>query len=190
MGPPCTALADQHDRFFALDIAAFRKISYTSRRDLLHLREVELIDRLQAWQLGIAEAAGDGAPVALFALDGQQSFEVANIVNAFIEAGSQTVAKKMNFLTSDPAEDVNMSQTKPQMTQKQILALISGIQDPHDPCLMYVGIFCGPRASEVMGLQWKSWTGTTLVPHGTAFEGAALSRSLQNAFEPGAHRSS
>jgi hypothetical protein len=30
---------------------------------------------------------------------------------------------------------------------------------------------CGPRASEVMGLQWKSWTGTTLVPHGTAFEG-------------------
>jgi hypothetical protein len=36
---------------------------------------------------------------------------------------------------------------------------------------MYVGIFCGPRASEVLGLQWKSWTGTTLVPHGTVFEG-------------------
>ena len=85
------------------------------------------------------------------------------------------MAKKMNFLTSDPAEDVNMPQTKPvdkpQMTQKQILALIGGIQDLHDLCLMYVGIFCGPRASEVMGLQWKSWTGTTLVPHGTAFEG-------------------
>ena len=85
------------------------------------------------------------------------------------------MAKKMNFLTSDPAEDVTMPQTKPvekpQMTQKQILALIGGIQDLHDLCLMYVGIFCGPRASEVMGLQWKSWTGTTLVPHGTAFEG-------------------
>lgn len=36
---------------------------------------------------------------------------------------------------------------------------------------MYVGIFCGPRASEVLGLQWKSWTGTTLVPYGTALEG-------------------
>jgi hypothetical protein len=32
-------------------------------------------------------------------------------------------------------------------------------------------ISCGPRASEVLGLQWKSWTGTTLVPYGTAFEG-------------------
>ncbi len=81
----------------------------------------------------------------------------------------------MNFLASDPGEDVTMPQTKPvekpHMTQEQILALIGGIQDLHDLCLMYVGIFCGPRASEVMGLQWKSWTGTTLVPYGTAFEG-------------------
>ncbi len=36
---------------------------------------------------------------------------------------------------------------------------------------MYVGIFSGPRASEVMGFQWKSWTGVSLMPHGTAFEG-------------------
>jgi hypothetical protein len=32
-------------------------------------------------------------------------------------------------------------------------------------------IFCGPRASEVMGLQWKSWIGEVLMPHGTAYEG-------------------
>jgi integrase len=85
------------------------------------------------------------------------------------------MAKKMNFVTKDPAEDVTMPQTKPVekplMAQEQILALIGGIQDLHDLCLMYVGLFCGPRASEVLGLQWKSWTGTTLVPHGTAFEG-------------------
>ncbi len=85
------------------------------------------------------------------------------------------MAKKLNFLSTDPGEDVTMPQTKPVakplMTQKQILALIGGIQDLHDLCLMYVGIFCGPRASEVLGLQWKSWTGTTLVPYGTAFEG-------------------
>jgi integrase len=49
--------------------------------------------------------------------------------------------------------------------------LAKNVVDLHDLCLMYVGIFCGPRASEVLGLQWKSWTGTTLVPHGTAFEG-------------------
>jgi integrase len=85
------------------------------------------------------------------------------------------MAKKMNFVTKDPAEDVTMPQTmpveKPLMAQEQILALIGGIRDLHDLCLMYVGLFCGPRASEVLGLQWKSWTGTTLVPHGTAFEG-------------------
>ncbi len=85
------------------------------------------------------------------------------------------VAVKLNFLTKDPAEDITMPQTKPvakpRMTQEQILALIGGIQDLHDLCLMYVGIFCGPRASEVLGLQWKSWTGNELVPHGTAFEG-------------------
>ena len=85
------------------------------------------------------------------------------------------MAVKLNFLTKDPAEDVIMPQTKPvekpRMTRDQILALIGGIQDLHDLCLMYVGIFCGPRASEVLGLQWKSWTGSALVPHGTAFEG-------------------
>ena len=69
---------------------------------------------------------------------------------------------------------------KPRMTQQQILALIGGIQDLHDLCLMYVGIFCGPRASEVMGLQWKSWTGKSLIPHGTAFEGQFYDGRFKN----------
>jgi integrase len=85
------------------------------------------------------------------------------------------MAKKQKYLAEDPAEDVTMPQTKPVekplMRPEQILALIDGIQDLHDLCLMYVGIFCGPRASEVLGLQWKSWTGTSLVPHGTAVDG-------------------
>ena len=85
------------------------------------------------------------------------------------------MAKKLNFLATDPGLDVTMPQTKPVpkpiMNQEQIIALIGGIRDLHDLCLMYVGIFCGPRASEVLGLQWKSWTGTTLVPYGTAYEG-------------------
>jgi len=85
------------------------------------------------------------------------------------------LAKKLNFLTTDPGLDVTMPQTKPVpkpiMNQEQIITLIGGIKDLHDLCLMYVGIFCGPHASEVPGLQWKSWTGTTLVPYGTAYEG-------------------
>jgi len=117
------------------------------------------------------------------------TFEIQVWLNKLAENYSQSVvrhcyanirsithmAKKLNFLTSDPAEDVTMPQTKPvakpQMTQEQILALIGGIQDLHDLCLMYVGIFCGPRASDVLGLQWKSWTGVSLIPHGTTYEG-------------------
>lgn len=85
------------------------------------------------------------------------------------------MAKKQKFLADDPGEDVTMPQTKtvekPVLAKEQILALIGAIEDVHDLCLLYVGIFCGPRASEVMGLQWKSWTGDSLLPHGTAYEG-------------------
>lgn len=69
---------------------------------------------------------------------------------------------------------------KPVMSQDQILKLIGGIQDVHDLCLIYIGIFCGPRASGVLGLQWQSWAGTTLVPHGTAFEGRFYPGRLKN----------
>ena len=85
------------------------------------------------------------------------------------------MAKKQKFLADDPGEDVTMPQTKtvekPVLTKEQILALIGAIEDVHDLCLLYIGIFCGPRASEIMGLQWKSWTGDSLLPHGTAYEG-------------------
>lgn len=84
-------------------------------------------------------------------------------------------AKKQKFLSEDPAEDLEMPQTrvsdKPVMTQEQILILIGAIEDIQDLCILYVGIFCGPRASEVMGLQWKSWTGEALMPYGIAYEG-------------------
>lgn len=130
-------------------------------------------------------------------LDQLGTFEIQVWLNNLAKTYSQSVvrhcyanirsithmATKLNLMTKDPAEDVMMPQTKPVakplMAQDQILALIGGIQDLHDLCLMYVGLFCGPRASEVLGLQWKSWTGTTLVPHGTAFEGQ---------FYPGRHK--
>ena len=68
---------------------------------------------------------------------------------------------------------------KPVMTQDQILALVNGVEDMHDLCLLQVGIFCGPRASEVMGLQWKSCTGESLLPLGTAYEGQFYSGRLK-----------
>ena len=85
------------------------------------------------------------------------------------------MARKQKYLVEDPGEDVTMPLTecaeKPVMTREQILALLGAIEDVHDLCLMYIAIFCGPRASEVMGFQWKSWTGIALMPYGTAYEG-------------------
>ena len=85
------------------------------------------------------------------------------------------LARKQKFLVDDPGEDVTMPLTKPVekpvMSLEQTLSLLGAITDLHDLCLMHVGIFSGPRASEVMGFQWKSWTGVSLMPHGTAYEG-------------------
>jgi integrase len=85
------------------------------------------------------------------------------------------LARKQKFLAEDPGEDVNMPITK--LTKKPVLAidlmllLLGAMEDLGDLCLMLVGIFSGPRASEAMGFQWKSWTGSSLVPYGTAVEG-------------------
>jgi integrase len=65
------------------------------------------------------------------------------------------LAKKQKFLGRRSGEDVTMPQTKPVekpvMTREQILALIGAIEDVQDLCLLQVGIFCGLRASEIMG---------------------------------------
>jgi integrase len=85
------------------------------------------------------------------------------------------LARKQKFLTEDPGEDVTMPITK--ITKKPVLGidlmllLLGAMEDLGDLCLMLVGIFSGPRASEAMGFQWKSWTGSSLVPYGTAVEG-------------------
>jgi len=57
------------------------------------------------------------------------------------------------------------------MTSEQINSLIGGIKDPHDQCLMCIGLFCATRTSETFGLQWKSYLGDRLVIHSTAYEG-------------------
>ena len=39
------------------------------------------------------------------------------------------------------------------MTPEQINLLIEAIEDPHDLCLMCIGLFCATRTSETFGLQ-------------------------------------
>ena len=117
------------------------------------------------------------------------TFEIQVYLNQLAEKYSESVvhqaftnvraimhlARKQKYVVEDPAEDVVLPLTmpveKPLMSRGQILALLGAVEDLHDLCLLYVGIFCGPRASEVFGLQWKSWTGESLIPHGTAYEG-------------------
>jgi integrase len=84
-------------------------------------------------------------------------------------------ARKLKFIPENPGEDLVMPDTKavekPTLSKEQIVALVSAVTDPHDLCLLCIGIFCGTRTSEVLGLQWKSWQGDYLLPYGTVHEG-------------------
>ena len=125
----------------------------------LPLRNLSTFE-IQVWLNGIAERGYSQAVV-------RQCFSNMRAITH--------MARKQKYLAEDPGEDVTMPLTdsveKPVLTREQILALVGAIEDVHDLCLMYVAIFCGPRTSEAMGLQWKSWTGTALMPYGTAYEG-------------------
>jgi integrase len=122
-------------------------------------------------------------------LRNMNTFEIQVYLNQLAETYSESVvhqaftnvrailhlARKQKFLVEDPAEDVvlplTMLSEKPVMSREQILTLLVGVEDVRDLCLLAIGIFCGPRASEVFGLRWKSWTGEALLPQGTAYDG-------------------
>ena len=115
---------------------------------------------IQIWLNGLAE----------------KGYSEAVVRQCFTNIRSITrLAKKQKYLSEDPAEDIKMPQTKsaekPVMLREQILSLLGAITDLHDLCLLYIGIFCGPRSSEVFGFQWASWNGDSLLPLGTAYEG-------------------
>lgn len=116
-------------------------------------------------------------------------FELQVLLNELTESYSNSVvrhayvnlkailrtAKKLKFIADNPAEDVAMPDTKPVdrpvLSAGQIADLINAIEDPRDLCLLCIGVFCGTRASEVFGLQWKSRQGNRLIPYGTVYEG-------------------
>lgn len=85
------------------------------------------------------------------------------------------MARKLKFLTENPAEDLQMPETRevqrPVISVEQICKLIDGVENLRDKALLCVGIFCATRASETFGLTWKSYLGDRLFVQSTAFEG-------------------
>ena len=103
-------------------------------------------------------------------------FSESIVKHAYVNVRSiMRSAQKLKFILENPAEDVKMPETKAvrrrTMTAQQIANLIGAVEDPHDLCLMSIGLFCATRTSETFGLQWKSYLGDRLVVHGTAYEG-------------------
>ena len=102
-------------------------------------------------------------------------FSESIVKHAYVNVRSiMRSAQKLKFIADNPAEDVKMPETKAvkrrTMTTQQIASLIGAIEDPHDLCLMSIGLFCATRTSETFGLQWKSYLGDRLIVHGTAYE--------------------
>jgi integrase len=98
------------------------------------------------------------------------------VKHAFVNLRSiMRVAHKLKFIAENPGDDTGMPDTRaverPTITPEQINCLIQGIEEPHDLCLMCIGLFCATRTSETFGLQWKSYLGDSLMIHNTAYEG-------------------
>jgi integrase len=98
------------------------------------------------------------------------------VKHAFVNLRSiMKLAHRLKFIPENPGEETKMPATKaierPTMTPEQISSLMGAIEDPHDLCLMCIGLFCASRSSETLGLQWKSYLGDKLTIHSTAYEG-------------------
>jgi integrase len=122
------------------------------------LGEVGLFE-LQTWLNGLAE-----------------TFSESIVKHAFVNARSiMRVAQKLKYLPENPADELKMPITRaierPTMTHEVIIRILDGLKDPHDLCLMCIGLFCATRTSETFGLQWKCYEGDALRIQATAFEG-------------------
>jgi integrase len=105
-----------------------------------------------------------------------EKYSESIVKHAFVNVRSiMKLAQKLKFVSENPGEDTKMPATRPverpTMTSAQINSLIGAIEDPHDLCLMCIGLFCATRTSETFGLQWKSYLGDRLIIHSTAYEG-------------------
>jgi integrase len=105
-----------------------------------------------------------------------EKYSESIVKHAFVNLRSiLRMAQKLKFISDNPGEETKMPETRevnrPTMSAEQIMELIDAIEDPHDLCLMSIGLFCATRTSETFGMQWKSYAGDKLVVHGTPYEG-------------------
>ncbi len=105
-----------------------------------------------------------------------EKYSESIVKHAFVNLRSvMKMAQKLKVISENPGEETKMPSTRaverPTMTPGQINSLIGAIEDPHDLCLMCIGLFCATRTSETFGLQWKSYLGNRLMIHSTAYEG-------------------
>ena len=110
-----------------------------------------------------------------------EKFSESIVKHAFVNLRSiMKVAKKLKVLADNPSEDLEMPVTrpieKPTITPEEINSLLDAIEDPHDRCLMAIGLFCATRTSETFGLKWKAYRGDRLTIETTAYEGHLYSR--------------
>lgn len=122
------------------------------------LRELDPF-QLQIWLNKLAEGYSD-----------------AVVRHAFINLRAiLNMARKLKFLAENPAEDLDMPETRevarPVISAEHICKLIDGVEDLRNRALLCIGLFCATRASETFGLTWKSYLGDRLLVQSTAFEG-------------------
>lgn len=113
-----------------------------------------------------------------------ENFSESIVKHAFVNLRSiMRTAQKLKIISENPGEETKMPETRevsrPTISAEQIISLIDSIEDPHDLCLMSIGLFCATRTSETLGLQWKSYCGDKLVIHGTAYEGHLYAGKLK-----------
>ena len=110
-----------------------------------------------------------------------EKFSESIVKHAFVNVRSiMKVAKKLKVLAENLGEDLEMPVTrpveKPVITAEEINSLIDAVEDPHDRCLVAIGLFCATRTSETFGLKWKAYHGDRLTIETTAYEGHLYSR--------------
>src|SRR5579863_7229647 len=63
----------------AVDVAAFPQLANLGRRNVPRLMEIELLERFQPWQPGLAQPVLDRVPVAFLRFHRQQCFQIADV---------------------------------------------------------------------------------------------------------------
>ncbi len=85
------------------------------------------------------------------------------------------VALELEYLTKNPMARVDFPKckpiAKPTIQKADIYRLFQAVTDTRDRLILLLGVFCGPRSSEVFGLQWDCYRGDHIEIRNTAWNG-------------------